>query len=112
MLSLLSRALKGDAVTIGFEIPEDIGGFLALNGEDLSRLALESLALESYRTGKLTQSQIRRLLGYQTRMEIDGFLKEHGVPLEYSLEDFDREGDVTRSLRDQCDNDRQQRRAG
>ena len=35
---------------------------------------------------------MRRLRGYQTRMEVDGFLKEHGAYLEYTEEDLEIEG--------------------
>ena len=40
--------------------------------------ALEALALEGYRSGKLSQAQVRRMLGYETRAQVDGFLKRHG----------------------------------
>ena len=65
---------------------------------DLARAALESLALEGYRSGALTQSQVRPMLGFQTRMEVDGFLKEHSVYLEYTLEDLDREAESSRRV--------------
>src|SRR5208283_2948201 len=55
---------------------------MASSGPDLPRAALEAIALETYRERKLSTAQLRRLLGYQTRMEVDGFLKEHGVELE------------------------------
>jgi len=38
--------------------------------------ALESLALEAYRSHALTAAQLRRLLGFETRMQVDAFLKE------------------------------------
>jgi hypothetical protein len=31
------------------------------------------------------------LLGYETRLEVDVFPKEHGVELEYTLEDLERD---------------------
>jgi Uncharacterised protein family (UPF0175) len=36
-----------------------------------------------YRVGALTQSQVGRLLGFASLSETDGFLKQHGVYLEY-----------------------------
>jgi hypothetical protein len=42
--------------------------------------------------------QVRRMLGFQTRMEVDGFLKDHGVNLEYTVEDLDREAVSTRPI--------------
>jgi hypothetical protein len=38
------------------------------------------------------------LLGLPSRYELDGFLKQHGVPLEYSLEDFHREAATSAQL--------------
>jgi len=67
------------------QLPEDVAKHLAARWQDLPRAALESLALEGYRSGTLTQSQVRRMLGFQTRMQVDGFLKDHGVNLEYTL---------------------------
>ncbi|MGD0831163.1 MAG: UPF0175 family protein, partial [Terracidiphilus sp.] len=60
-------------------------------GADLSRAALESLAIEGYRTERLSESEIRRLLGFETRMEVHAFLKEHGAWLHYSLVDLEQD---------------------
>lgn len=48
-------------------------------------------ALEQYRAGRLTQPELRRLLGFETRAELDGFLKEHGVFEPYTVADLERE---------------------
>jgi predicted HTH domain antitoxin len=84
-------------MTIPIDLPEDIARDLAPN-EDITRAVLEAIALEGYRSGKLTQAQVRRLLGYETRMEVDGFLKEHGIYLEYTEEDLKREAAVSDRL--------------
>jgi len=60
--------------------------------------ALEALALEAIRTGKLTVSQARRLLGIGSRYEMDGFLKSHGVFLDLTLEDVRGDCEVARNL--------------
>ena len=39
--------------------------------------------------GKLTANQVQELLGFETGMEVDAFLKAHGVPLEMTLEDLE-----------------------
>ena len=46
------------------QLPEDVAKHLAARWQDLPRAALESLALEGYRSGALTQSQVRRILGF------------------------------------------------
>lgn len=73
------------------EIPDDLVGQLNASGGDLSRRALEALALEEYKSGHLTEDELRRLLGFGTRYQLDGFLKAHDVWVDYTLEDFRRE---------------------
>ncbi len=75
-------------MTINLNVPEDIARHLAAHGEDLSRVALEALALEGYRTHTLTEEQIRRLLGFASRFDVHTFLKQHGVYLNYGLADL------------------------
>ena len=80
------------------ELPDELSAALAASGRDLSRAAFEAIVLEAYRERKLSATQLRRLLGYQTRMEVDGFLKEHGVELEYTLEDLERDREAHHHL--------------
>lgn len=83
---------------ITLEVPEDIAAHLAASGENLSRAALEGLAVEEYRGGKLSTAQLRRLLGYGTRMEVHSFLKDRGVYLHYDLVDLEQDRRVGDSL--------------
>ncbi len=73
------------------EIPDELSAFLAGFRHDLARAALEIIAAEAYREKKLTTSQLRRLLGYKTRMKVHTFLKELGIYLGYSLADLDHD---------------------
>ena len=73
---------------ITLEVPEDIAAHLAGKGENLPRAALEALALEEYRAQKLSTSQLRRLLGYQTKVQVHAFLKQHDVYLRYTEDDL------------------------
>lgn len=76
---------------ITLRLPEDVAEVLAGKWQDLPRAALESLALEGYRAGALTQAQVRSLLGFGSLVEVDGFLKQHGVYLEYTLSELERD---------------------
>jgi hypothetical protein len=80
-------------------IPDDIAERLVapVNG-DLSRLALEALLAEEYRLGHLDKPDLRRLLGFETGYESDGFLKAHNVYEDYSLDDFEREREALKGL--------------
>jgi hypothetical protein len=80
------------------EIPDDLAGQLSAAGGDLSRRALEALALEEYKSGHLTEDELRRMLGFGTRYQLDGFLKAHDVWIEYTIDDFRREVDSLKQL--------------
>jgi predicted HTH domain antitoxin len=80
------------------ETPDDLVGRLNAAGGDLSRRALEALALEEYKSGHITKAEMRRLLGFSTRYELDGFLKTHEVYEDYTMEDFERDRDELKKL--------------
>jgi uncharacterized protein UPF0175 len=72
-------------------IPDDLAKRLAAAGGDIERKALEALALEEYRAGRLSKKELREALGFEVLNELDGFLKAHGVFEEYTLADLERE---------------------
>ena len=71
---------------VTLELPQDLARRFAADASGLSRAALEALALEGVRSGKLTTAQARRLLGIRSRYEMDGFLKAHGVLLSLTID--------------------------
>lgn len=77
-------------MNITLEIPDEIAGQLLAKGEDLSRRALEGLALEELRAGRITEVQLGNILGLG-RLAREGFLKIHGIYEPYTLEDFEEE---------------------
>jgi len=81
------------------QIPDDLARDLAASGGDLSRRALVAFALEEYKNGHLTRPAMRKLLGFATRGQLDGFLKAHAVVEDLpTLDDFERESQDMRSL--------------
>ena len=68
---------------IWLDLPDDLVEQLAEKGQDLSRSALEALAIDAYRMNRITSHQLCQLLELPSRYELDGFLKHHGVPQEY-----------------------------
>lgn len=76
---------------IAIEFPDDVARVLRDKWGDLSQHTIETLALEGYRARVLSTAQIRRMLGLQTRMDVDAFLKVHGVYLDYTESDLDRD---------------------
>ena len=84
---------------ITLTIPDALAEHLQAEGADLERRALEAFAAAEYRAGRLTRPDLRRLLGFETSYEIDGFLKRHEVDdgitpdeLERQIETMDRLG--------------------
>ncbi len=75
---------------VTLHIPDEFAQRFKAAGGDLSRRALEALALEEYKLGHLTAGELLRLLGLGTRGALDGFLTAHGVSVDYTLDDLDR----------------------
>lgn len=76
---------------ITLHIPDDVAKRLSAAGEDLSRRAIEAIALEGYRDQTLTLYQVSEMLGF-SRIETEDFLGRHHVPLAVIGEaDLDRE---------------------
>jgi vacuolar-type H+-ATPase subunit C/Vma6 len=84
---------------VTLNIPDELAAQIVAGGGDLSRAALESLAIEGYRTERLSESEIRHLLGFETRMEVHAFLKEHSAWLHYSLADLDEDRETALRMR-------------
>ncbi len=75
---------------LSVEIPDDIASTLSAAEGDLSRRVLEGFALEEFRAGRITERQLRRILGL-ARIELDGYLKSHSIYQDYTMEDFEQE---------------------
>jgi hypothetical protein len=78
-------------MAIAIHLPADVAAHLLAEQPDISRHVLASLALTWYQSGELNEEQIRRLLGYNTRLKVHASLAEHGVPRRYTLEDLERD---------------------
>jgi hypothetical protein len=76
----------------------DLLARLMIPGENPSRRVLEALAVDEYKLGHLTTAELRRLLGFETRDALDGFLKAHGVFLDYTIGDLEQERQDLRRL--------------
>jgi hypothetical protein len=75
-------------MVITVNIPEDIADQLLSRWEDLQRLTLEALVASAYREGVLSGPQAQDVLGFESRMELDGFLKAAGIFLDYTADDL------------------------
>ncbi len=85
-------------MTIHFEIPDRIAEQLRAAGIDPTRTAKESLLVELYRQEQITHHELAEALGLN-RYETDGVLKQHGVEIDLSPEEFQAQADSLRELR-------------
>jgi predicted HTH domain antitoxin len=84
---------------VALHIPDDVAELIRLvDGQDIARHILEAYAIHAYQTRMLSESQLRRLLGFETRYEFDDFLASHQVPRNYTIEDLQQDRQVAREL--------------
>jgi len=81
---------------VAIHLPDDVAA--AVPWDDVPRHLVEQIALEGYQDGWLSEEQVRRLLGYETRLEVHGFLKDHDVPLRYAREHLEQDREAHRQL--------------
>ena len=82
---------------ITVEIPNKLAQQMAAVGDDPARILLENFAAESYRLGKIIMEQVRQLLGFGTRVQVDAFLQEHTV-YDYTVQALEKDLATLESL--------------
>ena len=87
-------------MAVRIELPEDIEHHLEKKWGNLPRHALEELATEGYRSRVLSRSQVRRMLGFETGAEVDQFMNAANVPFDYTVDDFEHDGETSQYLRE------------
>jgi predicted HTH domain antitoxin len=87
-----------DVMRVTIQLPDHISAALHEQWDDVPRRSLEAIAVEAYRTGALTESQVRRLLGFESRFQVHALLKAHHVPLQYTAADFEDDLRAQREL--------------
>jgi predicted HTH domain antitoxin len=83
---------------VTLDIPDALADQLRAAGVDPARAALEALLVDAYRNRHLTESDIKRILGYGTRMQVHALLASHNVPLNYDVEEFEQDLATLRKL--------------
>jgi hypothetical protein len=84
---------------VTLEVPEDLAQLLGKDPAGLTKAALEALALEGLRSSKISVAQARRLLGFASRYEMDGFLKSHEIFFPLTVEDVEADAATARAFR-------------
>jgi hypothetical protein len=78
-------------MNLEIDLPEEIASQLSARWSDLSHRTLEALAVEAYREGILTEAEIQRMLGQESRWETEAFLVRARAYHDYSEADLDRD---------------------
>ena len=78
---------------------QQVGSRLGKDTDDIPRWLLEKAGLEVYRSREISGYELRLMLGIKSRLELDAFLKTHGVYLEYGDEDFAHDAETSRQLK-------------
>ncbi|MBV9035627.1 MAG: UPF0175 family protein [Acidobacteriaceae bacterium] len=73
---------------ITLDLPDELVPALILEGQDPARVALEAWGLEAFRERRLSEYQLRTLLGLESRWDLHALFKERKVEM-YTLEDWE-----------------------
>jgi hypothetical protein len=82
---------------VTIHLPDDIAQRLQDKLGNLPRRILEDIVLDGYRARILGESDIKRLLGFETRFEVHDFLFEHQEPFS-TLEDLRHDRETSQRL--------------
>jgi hypothetical protein len=85
------RTAKGIHVNVAIDIPDEIGKVLAAQTGGVSRMVLEAVAAEAYRSGAITPAQVQQMLGLRSRWETESFLRRSEAYHDYTMEDLERD---------------------
>jgi Uncharacterised protein family (UPF0175) len=88
---------EGLAMEVAIQLPDALVQRLQEHWGDLPRRVLESVAIEGFRQRLLSTEELRQLLGFETKFEVHGFLKEHEVPF-YTFADLEHDRETSRQL--------------
>ena len=72
---------------VHFDVPGEVARQFTAEPGGIARAAVEALAAEGVRSGRLTVYQARQLLGIRSRYEMDGFLKARGLFLNDTMQE-------------------------
>jgi predicted HTH domain antitoxin len=81
------------------DIPDTIRERLGKGIEQIPRWLLEKAGLEAYRSREISGYELRLMLGMKSRLELEKFLKSHGIHLEYTEEDLAHDAETSRQLK-------------
>jgi hypothetical protein len=95
----MRNTIQGLEMDVGLHIPDDVAAQMRqATGPDIARHILEAYAIRAYQERTLGESQLRRLLDFDTRDEFEAFLAAHHVYRNYTLDDLEHDRETARLL--------------
>lgn len=82
---------SGRDMDVAIRVPEEVARQLEAKWGDVSQRALESLTLEAYRAGVITEAEVGRMLNISSRLEVEVFLKNAQAYMDYTDADLERD---------------------
>lgn len=86
---MVEKVNREQDMEITISLPDKIACYLEGKWGNLERRLLEAIVLEAYREGAISRGKVRELLGINTRLEADAFLKAKGIYFAYDEADFE-----------------------
>ncbi len=78
-------------MNVAIEIPDDVARQLAAQAGEVSRAVLEAVAIQWYRSGKITPVQVQQMLNLGSRWETDALLRRAEAYNDYTMDDLERD---------------------
>ncbi len=84
---------------VSIVLPDEVVFSLQTKWGSLEQHILEMIVIEAYREGSISIGKVRELLGMSTRLEVDSFLKEKGIDLNYDQTDLEADRQTHEQLK-------------
>jgi predicted HTH domain antitoxin len=78
-------------MNVAIEIPDEVARQLAARSGELSRAVLEAVAIEAFRSGTITPTQVQQMLGLASRWETEELLRRAEAYHDYTMDDLERD---------------------
>jgi len=76
---------------VAIQIPDEVGRAPAVRSANVARAVLEAVAIEAYRTGAITPTQVPEMPGLRSRWETEAFLRRAEGYHDYTKDDLERD---------------------
>lgn len=87
-----------DTIDVSVTLPRSVLAAAKVRDKELGDLMRESLALQLYRSGRISIGKAAEVAGLSTKWEMMQLLAKHDVPIDYSVEDARRDLEIVNAV--------------